>query len=68
MKLVDVDHKTPTSLAGCEQLCLATAGCVVIVFHGKDKHCHTLSGTVTHDAYEASLKKDSERETCLLIV
>ena len=68
MGLADKDLKDKAdTIAKCEAACDSTQDCAVILFHNKDKHCHTLSGKITHDAYVATLKSDSDHETCMRV-
>jgi hypothetical protein len=67
LNLTDHDTKKSTTLAKCEQSCAKITGCKVIVLHTKDAHCHTLTGAVTHDEYNASLAGNADFETCMLV-
>merc|ERR1719261_230734 len=64
--LKDTDHTdTSYSLKSCQAKCAASSGCMVIRYHATDKHCHTLAGSITRDAYEASVKPSTKSyETC----
>ena len=66
--LTDRDGWTPVTLAQCQQTCLVTPGCHVVVHHDTTQHCHTLSGKpVTRAKYEASIQFDSSYHTCMHI-
>ena len=60
------------TLASCEAACNGKAGCVVVNFHTKDKHCHVLSGSApTHAAFMGGMKPSSKRteayDSCVLL-
>ena len=64
--LRDHDGYQSVTLAECQQTCLATDNCHVVVYHDTDQHCHTLSGKkVSRVQYEASLRFDSTHHTCM---
>ena len=56
-----------STLEKCEGACVATEGCAVVVWHIPDKHCHTLTGTVTHDAFVAGLRPQLSANSCMLV-
>lgn len=64
--LADTDHKDAEySLDSCKAKCEAASGCAVIRYHTGDKHCHTLTGSITRDAYEAAVQPNGNGyETC----
>jgi hypothetical protein len=63
--LVDVDLAAAQyDISGCEQACVATAGCAAIMLHGTDKHCHTFSGALTAAEFGADLAANAEYEAC----
>eukprot|EP00937_MAST-01D_sp_MAST-1D-sp2_P005099 g5099.t1 len=67
-ELKDSDHTDKDyTLDSCQQACASSSGCAVIRYHATDKHCHTLVGSITRDAYEATVKPNSAGyETCFL--
>lgn len=66
--LRDHDGCKSVTLAECQEQCMATSDCHMVVYHETDNHCHTLSGKdTTRATYEASLQSDSERQTCIHI-
>ena len=44
------------TVATCEEACEKTHGCTVINWHDADRHCHTLTGPITPEAFKASLR------------
>ena len=56
-----------STLEKCEGACVATKGCAVVEWHVSDKHCHTLTGTITHDAFVTSLSADRDHDSCMLV-
>ena len=61
------DDCSGATAAKCQGECVGTAGCVVMAWHEKDKHCHTLTGAVTHAAFVAALQPTSDYETCMFV-
>jgi hypothetical protein len=65
-----VDHDITegiTNVAGCEHACVASSGCVVVVWHASDLHCHTLTGAVTHEQFVATLNATKQSTACMHI-
>jgi len=64
----DIKDAAGNEITGCEEACNGHVGCVAIVWHGKDNHCHTLSGPApTHDQLVASLDKEASHTSCFLV-
>eukprot|EP00038_Savillea_parva_P008042 m.174280 g.174280 ORF g.174280 m.174280 type:complete len:460 (-) comp13812_c0_seq1:274-1653(-) len=53
------------TIDSCESKCNAQSGCSVILWHKTDQHCHTLSGSVTKEQYEAGLEADTNHTACI---
>ena len=56
------------TVATCQAACEKAAGCAVCNWHGADRHCHTLSGSVTHAAFARSLKEDAPADAACMLV
>jgi hypothetical protein len=56
-----------SNLADCEGACNASLGCVVVVWHGSDRHCHTLTGHVTRAQFIATLNVTAKSVACMHI-
>ena len=55
-------------ISSCEGRCATTSGCVAILWHESDHHCHTLSGAPpTQPEFAAALKKGKQHQACLLV-
>ena len=61
------DDCSGATAAKCQQECVGTAACAVMVYHDKDRHCHTLIGAVTHAAFVAALQGDHDYQACMLV-
>jgi rubredoxin len=51
-----------STVTDCEKLCNATLGCVVVVWHGSDRHCHILTGPVTRAQFSATLNATAKAD------
>jgi hypothetical protein len=72
LKLKDADLAGPpfgeptATVATCESACDKTKDCVVVNWHEDDKHCHTMSGAVTHGQFVGALQT-SASTACMLV-